>query len=407
MNTAPLEDFLRDTMGLATDSIGRGAVVRAARRSMEAAHLIEMDVYLERLRADQVLRQQLIEELVVPETWFFRDQQPFVLLAKLALERRQAGRVLRLLSLPCSTGEEPYSIAMALLEAGLSADEFRIDGVDISEAALAAARRASYGNNSFRGENADRREHWFQAKDGRWELVETVRAAVKFHQANLFEFAPAGRYDFVFCRNLLIYFDAETQSLAVKKLLEALTPPGVLFTGHAEAAVMLREGLASWPMPRSFAFTRTAVPAKKTFHSVATMKPRPVVPGKPTIVEPRPFAGVVPEAAAEITRDTGSLAEARELADRGKLDEAARLGHAHIEAKGPTAEAYYLIAITLDARGEVEEAVRAYRKVLYLDPKHTEAITHLALLLEKRGEAKEAERLWQRVRRPAAQGGNE
>ncbi|NEM13145.1 MAG: chemotaxis protein CheR, partial [Xanthomonas perforans] len=101
-------------------------------------------------------QQALVEAVVVPETWFFRYPESFVALVNLARERstQLAGaRPLRILSLPCSTGEEPYSIAMALLDAGLPGDGFRIDAMDISEVNLQRAERALYGRNSFRGDD--------------------------------------------------------------------------------------------------------------------------------------------------------------------------------------------------------------------------------------------------------------
>ncbi len=102
--------------------------------------------YWERVRGSRAELQALIEAVVVPETWFFRDREAFAALARLAREEwlpsaPQTG-CCRLLSLPCSTGEEPYSMAMALLDAGVPADRFRIDAVDISAAALAQAERA-------------------------------------------------------------------------------------------------------------------------------------------------------------------------------------------------------------------------------------------------------------------------
>lgn len=405
MNVGALEEFLRELTGLEASSLGQGAVARAARRRMEAAGLADIETYIAQLRSDGELRQQLIEELVVPETWFFRDSEPFVLLAKIVRQKFGDGRLVRILSMPSSTGEEPYSIAITLFEAGLTAEEFRIDAVDISETALATARRASYGPNSFRGENAARRERWFHQKDGRYQPSEAVRSQVTFHHGNLFEFTKGVTYDFVFCRNVLIYFDAPTQALAVRRLLTLLKPEGVLFVGHAEAAVVLREGLFSWPAQRTFAFTRnkTELPAifRPVAASVATAQKGVE---RSTLVAPRPFSDVVirplkPTPTALVTAAApGSLEAARVLADQGKLSEAVRVIRTYLAEKGPTPQAFYLLGITLDAMGEKVEAEASYRKVLYLDPRHAEAIAHLALALEKRGDPGAAQ-LWQRAKR--------
>jgi len=409
----PVEEFLHDAMGLAADSIGRGLVERVSRRHMAELGVETPADYVKRLRGDTTLRQQLIEDLVVPETWFFRDRQPFVLLARLAHER---GRPVRVLSMPCSTGEEPYSIALSLLAEGLAPESFSVDAVDISLTALAAAKRATYGAHSFRGDSEQAKKEWFEeAAGGRWRPDARARARVTFHHGNLFTFAPGGRYDFVFCRNLMIYFDAEKQAAAVRRLVELLADDGLLFVGHAEAAVVLREGLAAWPEQRTFAFTRRSVAPVKTSEEVPVKKGVSAPPFAMRKVEPKmavtalPFADVVlkPErggAPGGATKES-SLAEIQALADGGRLDEAARLAQAHVEKHGPTAAGLYLLAVILDARGDAAGAEAAYRKVLYLEPKHEEALAHLVLLLEKRG-APEAARLRQRARRPSSRGGD-
>lgn len=407
----PVEEFLHDSMGLAADSIGRGLVERVSRRHMAELGAETAADYVKRLRGDETLRQQLIEDLVVPETWFFRDRQPFVLLARLA---RGRGRPLRLLSMPCSTGEEPYSIALSLLAEGLAPESFSIDAVDISLTALAAAKRATYGAHSFRGDSEQAKKEWFEAAGGRWRPDARARARVTFHHGNLFTFAPGGRYDFIFCRNLMIYFDAEKQAAAVRRLVELLAEDGLLFVGHAEAAVVLREGLAAWPEQRTFAFTRRAAAPAKKAEDVPVKKGVTAPPFAMRKVEPNaavtalPFADVVlkPRGGAPVaaTKEP-SLAEVQALADGGRLEEAARLAQAHVEKHGPTADGLYLLAVILDARGDAAGAEAAYRKVIYLEPKHEEALAHLGLLLEKRG-APEAARLRQRARRPSARGGD-
>ena len=100
--------------------------------------------------------QELIDTVAVPETWFFRDRGAFIALARIALDamvRRGPTDVLRILSVPCSTGEEPYSIAMSLLDAGLSPQRFQVEAIDISHRAIERARAGVYRRNSFRGQD--------------------------------------------------------------------------------------------------------------------------------------------------------------------------------------------------------------------------------------------------------------
>ena len=125
----------------------------------------DLQTYLRRLQTSLAELEELIELVVVPETWFFSDRKPFTFLEHYVksewLPNRNNG-ILRLLSIPCSTGEEPYSLAMLLLNAGLTPDKFRIDAVDISKKALLKATNAVYNQNSFRGEDLPQRERYFQ-----------------------------------------------------------------------------------------------------------------------------------------------------------------------------------------------------------------------------------------------------
>src|SRR5205085_12550727 len=126
----------------------------------------------------------------VPETWFFRERGALSALVEFVQEklfRSAEQRVIRVLSLPCSTGEEPYSIAMALLSAGVPANRFRVDASDISAQALDEAILGLYGRNSFRTEDLAFRDQFFAQVDGRFSIDASVRAQVTFRHGNLFD----------------------------------------------------------------------------------------------------------------------------------------------------------------------------------------------------------------------------
>ena len=136
---------MKASIGLDAGSIGPPSIERAVQERLSACGLSDRQVYWERVRASATELQALIEAVVVPETWFFRDREAFATLASIGHERwlrAPADGVLRLLSLPSSTGEEPYSMAMALLDAGVPADRFRIDAVDVSAPGDCARRSA-------------------------------------------------------------------------------------------------------------------------------------------------------------------------------------------------------------------------------------------------------------------------
>ncbi len=168
--------------------------------------------------------------------------------------------VLRLLSLPCSTGEEAYSIAMALLDAGVPAGRFEVDAVDVSARALERARQAIYGKNSFRARELGFRDRHFKAVAKGHQLNEAVCRQVRFQSGNLTDdsLLPGLEiYDVIFCRNLLIYFDQASQRRAVKVLLRLLKTEGLLFVGPSETALMTGHDFASLKIPLAFAFRKT------------------------------------------------------------------------------------------------------------------------------------------------------
>jgi chemotaxis protein methyltransferase WspC len=261
-------ELLHRTMGLDAASLGHHAIERAvdqraaAWRAEGPAGATLAD-YWDAAQASPAMVQALIETVVVPETWFYRDADAFNALVRLAHERlheRAAGLPLRILSLPCSSGEEPYTIAMSLLDAGIDAARFRVDAMDISERSLALAQRALYGRNSFRGNAFGFRDaHFTRTEDG-WRLAPRIVDTVRFSRANLMQLdaAALGVYDFVFCRNVLIYFDRETQQTALHALNSVLAENGTLFVGPAETGLLMRHGMQSARIPLAFAFRRPA-----------------------------------------------------------------------------------------------------------------------------------------------------
>jgi chemotaxis protein methyltransferase WspC len=305
--------------------------------------------------------------------------------------------VLRLLSLPCSTGEEPYTMAMALIEAGFPAGRFRIDAFDISEKVIGHAREGVYGRNSFRGTDLAFRDRFFEAVGNGHRLSAAVRENVQFAQGNLMDpmFGQSAEYDIVFCRNLLIYFDAADQARAVATLRRMLAADGMFFVGHSESGILIDKGFESARIPLAFAFRRAvARPATVTPPVKPVAMPRP----RPSPVAPRPRAAVARPAPTP-NRTVAELPAIQRLADQGRLAEAETACEAYIGWHGPSAEALYLLGVICDAAGQQARAADCYRKVLYLDPFHHEALNHLALLLERRGDVAGARRLTARTAR--------
>jgi len=414
-----VDDFsalLKRKMGLDSGSIGKAAVERAVRHRMGAADAADERDYLLRVQTDPTEMQQLIEAVIVPETWFFRYPESQAAMAGLARERLFAvgvpdTRVLRVLSLPCSSGEEPYSTAMALLDAGVPASRFEVDAVDISERMVEFARRAVYGRNSFRGDDlAYRGRHFTETADGH-QLADIVRARVRFHQGNLFDthlLAGAAPYDFVFCRNLLIYFDGPTQERAVQVLRRFTRGDGVMFVGPAETSLMTARRLPAVPVARSFAFlAQTLPPPAETFAPPKPMvhawtPPRRPVAQLPAARLPLAHAAIAPATRPDTPSADASLRQIAALADQGRVQDAMAKCQAHLDSHGASADALHLLGLLQDAAGDARQAQTSYRKALYLDPTHREALLHLAALIASAGDIEGARRLQARAARQEA-----
>jgi chemotaxis protein methyltransferase WspC len=421
MDLVPFENLLKESIGLDVASIGVSAIERAVLERVSACRLKDPAVYWPLLQASHDELQALIEAVVVPETWFFRDRHAFAALTRIVQEEwlpaHPAG-VLRVLSMPSSTGEEAYSVAMSLLDAGVQADRFSVDAVDISARVVAYARSARYGRNSFRGEDLAFRDRHFEETPGGYRLNDRVRQRVTFRQGNLFGSGSPGSaiYDMIFCRNLLIYFDHETQDRAIVVLSRQLAPDGVLFVAPAETGILLGHGFTSAKVPLAFAFRKMVEAARGPTRDARAGPKRPVV-GRPAAV-----AALVARSAPslEVARPSGVVATpvsalrsemdieldaARLLANQGRLAEATERCQQHLQRRGPSAEVFHLLGLVRDASGDASGAATFYRKALYLDPHHYEVLIHLALVMDTLGRTSDAALLRQRAgrRRPSTE----
>ena len=400
MNAPGFEGLLKRRMGLDSASIGSSAVERAVKARMRSRGLSDQQAYWELIQASPLELQELVEAVIVPETWFFRHRESFSWLARIGREhwsQNLARNALRILSLPCSTGEEPYSIAMALLDAELPANCFHVDAIDISERALEHAATAVYGRNSFRGSDLGFRDRYFTPTAAGYQLGKSVSERVRFQQGNLLDprfLLGAASYDLIFCRNLLIYFDTATQERAVGVLSKLLSVGGTFFVGPSEGNLLLDQGYVSAKAPLSFAFRRESAASQTHAAAVRQLAPRPTVT-RTRVHIPQPRHA---ETRATATADV-EIAQIRSLADRGHIADAARLCEDYLHDHGSSAEGLHLFGVIRDATGKHDEAAAYYRKTLYLDPNHHDALAHLALLLERQGDNAGAKLLNERVRR--------
>ncbi|MFT0867184.1 CheR family methyltransferase [Pseudomonas sp. CAM1A] len=400
--------FLQERIGLDVESVGTAMVERALRQRCTLVQAADLDDYWLRLQQSSDEQQALIEAVIVPETWFFRYPESFTALAGLAHKRAAelaGARPLRILSLPCSTGEEPYSIAMALLDGGLSPGAFRVDGIDISPSSVAKGEQALYGRNSFRGSELAFRERHFSPSGDTHRLDERVRQQVSLQAGNVLDpalKAREGLYDFVFCRNLLIYFDVPTQQRVFEVLKRLIHAQGVLFIGPAEGSLLARLGMRPLGIAQSFAYVRqddapppAAKPLPVARQPVAAPLPPRVVALPPRVAR----SSAVPTAPVAAQDEAQLLALIARQANAGENLQARADCERYLRQFAPKAQVYYWLGLLSDTEGDAAQAITHYRKALYLEPQHPEALMHLAMLLAAQGDEAGARRLQERAAR--------
>ena len=205
----------------------------------------------ERIRASTALEREVVEAMTTNESLFFRDTKPFDALRQRILPRLHAARPpgtrLRIWSAAASTGQEAYSIAMVLAEMAASLGERKIEilGTDIARDALKRAREGVYSQFEIqRGLPMQMLVKYFTKEDVQWRIKPALRAMVEFREWNLLaDLRALGQFDIVFCRNVLIYFDAPTKSRVLDAIAAQMAPDGVLFLGGAETVLGLTTSL--------------------------------------------------------------------------------------------------------------------------------------------------------------------
>jgi len=396
-------DLLQRETGL---DLSPDVVARAVAERVAALGLADAARYPSLLAGPEL--QALAELVVVPESWMFRDPEAFAAAARFVAERlaERPARTVRILSIPCAGGEEPYSMAMALRDAGVASASVVIDAVDLSEVALARARQGRYTRNAFRGGDQSFRERYFTQDGNEYQIDAALRAQVSFSQGNLLTIdaaASTGRYDIVFCRNLLIYFDEATANGAIARLRLMLADDGLLFAGYAEVPAFCSQGFTPLRSPGAFALQKERRGAAR---NSAITAPPPVPRGTrallrpaPPAAPPRPAAAPVAVPAAAPPSPAALLERASQLADSGELAAAADLCHSVLRTHPEAAEAYFILGMVSECAGKPGAADGHWRRCIYLQPDHYQALCHLALLAEQQGDSGQAAALRQRAAR--------
>jgi chemotaxis protein methyltransferase CheR len=391
-----------------------------------------LDEYYELLRsrcpaaADEW--QELAALLTIAESYFFRDEGQFQLLRRQLLpelmRQRAAEKSLRIWSAGCSTGEEPYSIAILISELLRAGSDWSVTilGTDLNQRSLAQAREALYGPWSLRALRPDQRLRFEPAGES-WRLTEDLRSRVSFRRLNLIEdpFPNAALdladFDLILCRNVFIYFDAVTVAAVVSKLAGALREGGYLLTGHAELHGPPAPGLRAMSFPESTVYRRCAAragadagspcapgarlprttPAGGQAHS---SRPHPPVVAPATLprlplpgAERRQFAPPGASASRTPVRDDAALQAAVAALRRGDYREAIEVALRVPPGDPLRGRALFLAAWGWASLGDHQAASERCEEALEAAPGEPGPYLLLAQIHEERGAHEEAIRL--------------
>lgn len=384
------------------------------------------------------------------ESYFFRDQAQFQVLAAVAIpqliRRRGPQQPIQVLSAGCSTGEEAYSLAITLREALPDPSWARVVGVDVNPVALARAASGRYSPWSLRATPEQTRQRWFSSDGAETVIDESIRAAVRFEWRNLAEDQPGppvpGGYDVIFCRNVLMYFDPGVARQVLARIESALAPDGFLFVGSAETLRQLSAGFEVRHAEAAFYYQRAPVggarpprpqPVPHTPADPAPATPLATPPAaspaadlpvhdKPVYDKPMherylpgPPHGAVPDLAVPLDmlrRDlyqdaltilAGLPAEAAEdpdalllwavlLTHTGQFAEAEEVCQRLLAVDPANPAAHFVLGTCHAGRGDDRRAAAHYGEAAARDPRFSMPHLHLGLLASRRGDRDRAQR---------------
>ena len=387
-------DLDRALRGVAAD-LGSDNVEDCANRfASERASREELDV--------------LFSRLTIGETYFFRDPSAFEILQQRVLPeliraRRSSAKRLRIWSAGCCTGEEPYSIAIAVSRAlaDIADWEVTIVGTDINSRFLQKAEAGIYNKWSFRATTEELKTRYFHrtAQDG-FEVIPAIKKLVTFACVNLVEdvfpslLTNTNAMDVIFCRNVLMYFSPDQAKKVAASLHRALVEDGWLFPSGTEASRELYGQFTPVNVPGTIVYRRTGPPPAPALLSPSTA-PAPVsLPERPPPRSPAPAIRADPTP----PQPPPPAERARQLANEGRLEAALAACDEALESDKLAPVPHYLRGLILQEQGAHDAAMVALRRALYLDPAFILAHFALGNLMRRDGRARDAARCFENTR---------
>jgi len=284
-DTCDFQQRLAEQTGLSLGLLQRRSITGFVRRRCQELGLQDELAYQRLLIRDPAETELLVNEVSVPETWFFRYPSSYgLLIDHCSALLGQRHDKLRMLSIACATGEEPYGMAMAASQAGWPLDRISVDAIDRHQSSIATARRAVYRRNSFRESVPPWADRWFHHREDAGHVDASIVATVRCWCHDILSGAlPTSQtnYDVVFCRNLLIYLGEMARAKLSRLLSSLLSAGGILFVGHAEIPIVAGGSFEPVQIKQSFSLRhrQTATPfpsarATTRWSSFSAARPR-------------------------------------------------------------------------------------------------------------------------------------
>lgn len=390
MTLKSIETLISEISGHDPEHIGKLILKKAIHKRLQALGIPSGSEYLHALKESKAETDALIEEILVKETWFFRIPTAFQYLSHWVQKKQKhysASEKLKILSIPCSTGEEPYSIAICLLEANIPSENFLIEGRDLSKQAITISKRGVFNQKKFRKEFWPLDLYFEKISQKKIKIKTSVKEIVSFKEDNILT-PPLERdinkFDIIFFRNCLIYLNEESKKKALDNVYKMLKPEGVLFAGHAEMIDLLDKRFKPSGIKGSFAHEinkhHQTVHQKRAKSKITP--PIPIKKNKKTTSLKK--ISYTPKSKKSI------LETAEQYANSGNLEMATSYCQEAINLNPESSYVYYLMGSINLAQNDTKTAKNNLIKSVYLDNKNSKALYKLALIEEGDGNFSEA-----------------
>jgi chemotaxis protein methyltransferase CheR len=370
---------------------------------------------------------ELISLIAINETYFFRYPEQFAVLREFILpeiaakNRSRKENSIRIWSAGCSTGEEPFSIAISVVESLHDWKDWDVHilGTDVSNKALSIAMKGRYGKNSFRITSEEIREKYFRKVSfDFWEVKQFLKDLVMFSYHNLikepYPLIFMEMWDIIFCRNVTIYFRPESTKRVIENMFKSLKPGGYLFMGHTETLYHINPGFELVRYGDVFVFKKPDEVRKSEAENRFYEQAARFMPGKSRGSERRPLAAetdssvdLASEILKSIDKNIDEAAEKLDILksliytnlDEGKLEQAQADLEKALKENPFDSELHYLYGILMKKIDKNDCAENAFKKAVYLDHTNYLALMELANIKLEEGDKKEALKYYLRAKK--------